>query len=103
MRLSPDQCQLILATVRQHVAGQARVLLFGSRLDDHARGGDVDLLIESETALPLMQRATIKNELEQRLALPVDVIALQSGHAATPFQAIALAQAVLLEDALHDA
>ncbi|MDO9224733.1 MAG: nucleotidyltransferase domain-containing protein [Pseudomonadota bacterium] len=101
MRLTPDQCHLILATVRRHISGSHRVLLYGSRLDDQARGGDVDLLIESDAAVPILQRARIKNELEDRLHLPIDLIAIQPGHAASPFQTIALAQAVPLDSLRH--
>jgi predicted nucleotidyltransferase len=97
MRLSPDQCLLILATVDRHVGAPHRVSLYGSRLDDHARGGDVDLLVESDSAIPVMQRARIKNELEDRLHLPIDLLVIQAGRAATPFQSIALAQAVPLD------
>jgi len=102
MRLTPDQCHLILATVRRHVAVPHRVLLYGSRLDDQARGGDVDLLIESDAAMPTLQRARIKNELEDRLHLPIDLTAIQTGRAASPFQVIALAQAVQLDSSQHD-
>ncbi len=102
MRLTTDQCHLILATVRRHVGVPHRVLLYGSRLDDQARGGDVDLLIESDAVMPTLQRARIKNELEDRLHLPIDLIAIQSGREATPFQTIALAQAVPLDLSQHD-
>jgi len=102
MRLTPDQCHLILATVRRHILGSHRVLLYGSRLDDQSRGGDVDLLIESDAAVPTLQRARIKNELEDRLHLPIDLIAIQSGREASPFQAIALAHAVPLDSSQHD-
>ena len=101
MRLTPDQCHLILTTVRRHVPGSHRVLLYGSRLDDQVRGGDVDLLIESDTVVPILQRARIKNELEDRLHLPIDLIALQPGQATSPFQTIALAQAVPLDSSRH--
>ncbi len=97
MRLTPDQCLLILATVNRHVSVPHRVSLYGSRLDDRARGGDVDLLVESESAIPVMQHARIKNDLEDRLHLPVDLLIIQAGRAATPFQTIALAQAVPLD------
>ncbi len=46
MRISPEQAQAI-RHLAQEVAGEdARVRLFGSRLDDRARGGDIDLLLE---------------------------------------------------------
>lgn len=97
MRLTLDQCSLILATVDRHVGVPHRVSLYGSRLDDQARGGDVDLLLESDSAIPVLQRARIKNDLEDRLHLPIDLLVIQAGHAPTAFQMMALAQAVPLD------
>jgi predicted nucleotidyltransferase len=101
MRLTPDQCHLILATVRRHISAPHRVLLYGSMLDDQARGGDIDLLIESAAAVPTLERARIKCELEDHLHLPIDLSAMQIGCAASPFQTIVLAQAVPLDTESH--
>ena len=43
MRLSHQQIQSITDTIRQLVDAQATVYLFGSRLNQQAKGGDVDL------------------------------------------------------------
>ena len=51
MRLTLEEVQLIRDTVRRHLGGDAQITLFGSRVDAQARGGDVDLLIESEVAV----------------------------------------------------
>ena len=46
MRLTPDQISTIKSTV-QAVLGEAAVVsLFGSRLHDSRRGGDIDLYID---------------------------------------------------------
>ena len=45
MRLSPTHVQAIKETVTSLVGQEANIVLFGSRADDSARGGDVDLLI----------------------------------------------------------
>ncbi len=47
MRLSPSQHHAILDAVRRQDP-EARIILFGSRADDHARGGDIDLLVISD-------------------------------------------------------
>ncbi|RKT45755.1 nucleotidyltransferase family protein [Thiocapsa rosea] len=73
------------------------VYLFGSRLDDRARGGDFDLLIETTQGLTLLERARLKLELEEGLGLPVDVISRARNAEPTPFQRIARASAVRLE------
>lgn len=46
MRLTPDQIAQIRRIVAEQAGNDACVRLFGSRVDDHARGGDVDLLVE---------------------------------------------------------
>ncbi|VFN00274.1 MAG: Nucleotidyltransferase domain-containing protein [Candidatus Kentron sp. G] len=90
MRLTSKQIETIKQTV-QNIAGcEARAILFGSRLCDEVKGGDIDLLIQSEQAIGLLQRARIKLALEETLALPVDIIAHQPGLPPTPFQQIAI-------------
>ncbi|WP_200381487.1 nucleotidyltransferase domain-containing protein [Thiococcus pfennigii] len=66
MRLTKDQIAAILE-VNTGIAGRgAAVLLFGSCLDDAARGGDVDLVIETEAGLSVRQRAELRTRLEAR-------------------------------------
>ncbi len=52
MRLTPSQEQIIKSTVDRVLGAESRVWLFGSRVDDALRGGDIDLLIETEAAFP---------------------------------------------------
>ena len=102
MRLSADQARVILGCVRQQFGADAQVLLFGSRLDDLARGGDVDLLVESagQPALrqpTLRQRALATMALEQALNLPVDIVAQQRGTPGSAFARIARSKAQPLD------
>ena len=99
MRLSTEQTRQITRTVSQLTGGSADVYVFGSRLDDTARGGDIDLLLESAAPLGLIQRARIKMELEAQLCLPVDIIEHVRDTPATPFQSLARARATRLENA----
>jgi predicted nucleotidyltransferase len=46
MRLTNNQIQTIRQLVRQVTGSQSRVRVFGSRLDDTAHGGDLDLMLE---------------------------------------------------------
>ena len=52
MRLTPSQEQIIKSTVDRVLGTENRVWLFGSRVDDALRGGDIDLLIETEVEFP---------------------------------------------------
>lgn len=47
MRLTQEEQRAICGSIHK-VDPEARVLLFGSRVDDQARGGDIDLLVLSD-------------------------------------------------------
>ena len=89
MRLTKQQTHTITQTVSRLAGTGTAVYLFGSRLNDQAKGGDIDLLIESDTPLSLIHRAQIKMELESQLGLPVDIVSKSRGAVATPSQVIA--------------
>jgi hypothetical protein len=68
MRLTPSQAHLITDRVRRHFGVQAKTWLSGSRVDDHKRGGDVDLDVETDRPeLPPEPRCKIS--LEEPLEL----------------------------------
>lgn len=46
MRLNDIQRRAIRNAVSKYFGSHARVFLFGSRVDDSRRGGDIDLLVE---------------------------------------------------------
>ena len=46
MRLTDEQMEAIRQSARQIGGELAHVRVFGSRLDDSARGGDLDLMLE---------------------------------------------------------
>jgi predicted nucleotidyltransferase len=60
MRLTEQQRSVIRATVTETFGAGAGVWLFGSRVDDTKRGGDIDLLIETDLLdINAMTRAEI--------------------------------------------
>lgn len=97
MRLTPQQIHIILTTIGEHAGRDVSVVLFGSRIDDNRRGGDIDLLIDSPVPPNLTQRARIKLALEARLELPVDIITKQKDKNPTPFQSIVLITGGVIE------
>ncbi len=97
MRLTKQQSCIIKQTVTRLIGMDATVCVFGSRLNDQAKGGDIDLFIESDTPLSLIHCAQIKMELESQLGLPVDIVSKPRGGFATPFQIIAQSRSVQLE------
>ena len=52
MRLTPSQVETIRDTARRCFGQDADVWLFGSRVDDTRRGGDIDLYIETDLDTP---------------------------------------------------
>jgi len=51
MRLTPEQILAIKKTAHLVLRQDSRVTLFGSRLHDELRGGDIDLLFEVDRAV----------------------------------------------------
>jgi predicted nucleotidyltransferase len=79
MRLTHPQQQIIRETAAEVFGPDAVVLVFGSRIDDDARGGDLDLLIQS--AQPVAERERKAIQLMARLQMrlgdqPIDVLVL---------------------------
>jgi predicted nucleotidyltransferase len=52
MRLHATQVQLTKQTVDRLLGVPNRIWLFGSRARDDLRGGDIDLLVETDTVVP---------------------------------------------------
>ncbi|MGZ8256387.1 MAG: nucleotidyltransferase domain-containing protein [Gallionella sp.] len=70
MRLSDAQRTIIRSSVAQNFGVNAVVRLFGSRTDDSKRGGDIDLLIETEqndVAQLLLAEIALISQLHQQL------------------------------------
>jgi len=49
MRLTTEQAQAIRDSVTEVFGAAAQIWLFGSRVDDRRRGGDIDLLVRPPT------------------------------------------------------
>lgn len=66
MRLTSQQTQAIKQLATQIAGEHARVRVFGSRLDDHARGGDLDLMLELPD--PVANPALLAAQLSARIS-----------------------------------
>ncbi|MDW8323550.1 MAG: nucleotidyltransferase domain-containing protein [Burkholderiales bacterium] len=80
MRLTLEQVQFIKATVERYFGPGARVWLFGSRLDDAKRGGDVDFYVEPcKPGAWFQRRLLCLVELKEGLPYPIDLVVAEPG------------------------
>ena len=77
MRLSPSQIDILKRTAQEILGSGVNLYLFGSRLDDSRRGGDIDLYVvgfsgtvEQQQLAKIRFLAQVKTELgDQRIDL----------------------------------
>jgi predicted nucleotidyltransferase len=70
MRLTAQQQATVRATVAETFGSEATVRLFGSRVDDTKRGGDIDLLIsttQSDVATLMRAEIALLTKLQMKL------------------------------------
>lgn len=89
MRLSPEQIAVIRQAAEEIFGHDVDVRLFGSRLNDQDRGGDIDLLVASETIIDgkvdKMLRLTAR--LQLRLGdQPIDILVVDPSTPLNPVQ-----------------
>jgi len=101
MRLTPYQIKVLKSTAKEIFGLRSDLLLFGSRVDDKLRGGDIDLYItgfncsvDQRLDAKLRFLVKVKQKIgEQRIDL---VFAPPSGHALKAIHRIAEQTGVLL-------
>ena len=76
MRISEEMANSIIELSRRHVSESAHVWLFGSRVRDDKKGGDIDLMIEAEGIdKPLERKINFRLAFEDRWGeLKLDVL-----------------------------
>ena len=99
MRITPEQHQSIRKIITEIAGDDAVVILFGSRIDDNKRGGDLDLLIElsHEIDNPAWLIAQLSAKLSRLMAgRKVDVLLSASNLIELPIHKHAKSTGVLL-------
>ena len=84
MRLSAVERCAVESASREALPAGTRVLLFGSRLDDNRRGGDIDLLVELPEPLSADDVVNRRTRFTARLyrlleGRRIDVVMTQQG------------------------
>jgi predicted nucleotidyltransferase len=99
MRLSTAQQRAIHFAVTELFGDSARVKLFGSRLDDAAKGGDIDLLVEVDEPVEAPAEMSAKLSVKVMRACngrKVDVVLMAPNLPLLPIHRIARQQGVEL-------
>ena len=99
MRLTQEQIILIRNTTVGVFGDRARVILFGSRVNDAAKGGDVDLIIEVPEAVsePALLSARVASRVSRAMnGRKVDVVLKAPNLLAQPIHEIAARSGVAL-------
>ena len=99
MRLTHEQIQTIRQLACQVAGNQSRVRVFGSRLDDTASGGDVDLMLElpSPVANPALMAAQLSARVSRAMhGRKVDVLLSAPNLMRLPIHDVAFKEGKLL-------
>ena len=99
MRITQEQIDAIRTNVLALAGRDARVWLFGSRVDDQALGGDVDLMLELQepVAEPALLSARLAAKVSRAMyGRKVDVLVKAPNLMQLPIHAVALAEGIRL-------
>ena len=99
MRLTSNQVAAIRQSATLLAGSAARVWLFGSRVHDDTRGGDVDLLLDLDVAVaePAQLSARLAAQVAKSMyGRRVDVVIKAPNLQHLPIHAVALAEGILL-------
>jgi predicted nucleotidyltransferase len=99
MRLTAEQITIIKHATYELAGHDARTWLFGSRVDDQSKGGDVDLLVEVDAEV--IEPAQLSAKIATRVSLAmhgrkVDVIIKAPNLKQLPIHIVALQEGVRL-------
>jgi hypothetical protein len=98
MRLNPEEVAAIKEVASETFGESAVVRLFGSRIDDTLRGGDIDLHIEVDAVADEWHaRSRFEDRLFQRIdPQKVDVVLTVRGGTPRGFERIAYRDGIVL-------
>ena len=95
MRLSKEE-QLAIKGVLSKFDPNGKVYLFGSRLDNLRKGGDIDLLFETDRTLSAKEELLAQYQLELASNVRIDLLVKQKDAPLEPIHSIALTNGVAL-------
>jgi predicted nucleotidyltransferase len=99
VRLSAREIEVIRATVSRLLGNRTCIRIFGSRAREDEKGGDIDILIETERRLPscVASACRLASELQMQLGdQKIDVIIIDPETRGQPIHQIARQTGVML-------
>lgn len=99
MRLSPTHCDIIKIEAKKIFGEETKVFLFGSRVDDTKKGGDIDLMLELAHNITEMviKIILLNGKLQQQLGpQKIDIIVHTPNAPLLPIHQIAKKTGILL-------
>lgn len=99
VRLSAGEIDAIRAAVRQLFGAQAKLRVFGSRTDLREKGGDIDLMVETDERLPNRAASAVRltSELQRQLGeRKIDDVVVDPNTPPQPIHRIARETGVML-------
>ena len=100
MRITPEQARAIVAATHELAGPDASVRLFGSRLHDALKGGDIDLLVECAHPVehPVWLAAQITARLQRSLGdRRIDVLLIDPTTPLEPVHRVAQSEGRVLQ------
>lgn len=94
MRLSAEEIKILKMSLNK-ISSEAKLYLFGSRISESAKGGDIDLLVVSKRLRPRDLRRLRLDFFKHFGEQKIDIV-LDDGSFADPFRKIISQKAILL-------
>ncbi|MCF6218695.1 MAG: nucleotidyltransferase domain-containing protein [Gammaproteobacteria bacterium] len=80
MRLTQSQVLAIKSIIQHSLGSASEVWLFGSRVNDSARGGDIDLYVETDQPCGLQKKLRLITKIQRAIGLrKIDLIVKTKG------------------------
>ena len=73
MRLKEDEIKIIKGVIKEIFGDETKIYLFGSRLDDTKRGGDIDLFLITQNP-SYEKKIKAISKLQHKLYKPIDIV-----------------------------
>lgn len=97
MRLKKEYISIIKKITKENFGNNSKVYLFGSRVDDKKKGGDVDLYIETDINENILDRKLkMLVEMEKLLGEQKIDIVVNNFHVEKPIYTVAKQEGIML-------